>query len=172
VREVRAYEGRVYFDLACGHVEWRKRSAVTRVQTPRPRWPKQIACGRCGSALIAAVFIGFLAVAACSPAPERPALDDARRLRAAVDSLAARAARLDPGAYALPAAAAAMKACDVLGVRTVSFSPGELRFTCNRIPSLGTAPAIRRAGAPTPASLKRSVRASGPVAVAPTGVAP
>jgi hypothetical protein len=50
VRQVTERGTRVAFVLACGHLEWRKRTDVTRVRTPRPRWPKRIACGTCGSA--------------------------------------------------------------------------------------------------------------------------
>ncbi len=50
VLEVLEEGGQVTFLLRCGHHEDRKRSDVTRVRTPRPRWPKRIACGTCGGA--------------------------------------------------------------------------------------------------------------------------
>jgi hypothetical protein len=95
-----------------------------------------------------------LVTTACGSAPEAPAdspaLVDSRRLRAAVEGLERRVERLDPGAYAVPAAIGAAVACDVLGVRTVAFGPGWARFTCNRLPPLGTGP-VARPGGPAPA---------------------
>jgi hypothetical protein len=96
------------------------------------------------------VFIGERAGAASARADSATpaagsALADAVRLRRTVDELAARVARLDPDAFARPVGAGCAAACDLLGVKAVTFAAGEARCTCGRLPSLGTHPATSRA---------------------------
>src|SRR6266540_2202336 len=109
-----------------------------------------------GRVLVAVVLLFGLAGCARSEAPAAAPPPSAAgasvSLLAAVDELAARVARLDPGTYTVPVGLGCAAACDVLGVKGITYVAGEARCTCRRLPSLGVGPKVHRnrAGASGP----------------------
>ncbi len=97
----------------------------------------------------AVAILVLFALAGCARSAAAPASPPAAgaaavSLLAAVDELAARVARLDPDTYTVPVGLGCAAACDVLGVKGITYVAGEARCTCRRLPSLGVGPKVRR----------------------------